>query len=170
MQNIMKFKNKDMSGVFAVQCARHQFFEPAGMVDLQKGKRHVESNLINYWVLTTWWLRYCNSDYTLASVLDQYKDLPHICWSYDIECQHGVNRISRFKEWFPDLVPVVQQIVGCIPKMHISNHKDDCMYIHSAIHLASVAHVGRALRQHGLKPTKPLAAQRKKIEATATIH
>ena len=131
MQNIMKFKNKDVSGVFAIQCTCHQFFEPVGMVDLQKGEQCVKSNLINYWVLTTWWLRYCNSDYALASVLEQYKDLPYICWSYDIECQHGVNRISRFKEWFPDLVPVVQRIVGCIPKMHISNHKDDCMYRHS---------------------------------------
>ena len=35
----------------------------------------------------------------------------HICWSYDIECQHGFNRIARFKEWFPDLVLVVQRIV-----------------------------------------------------------
>jgi hypothetical protein len=59
-----------VSGVFAIQCACHQFFEPAGMVDLQKGKWHVESNLINYWVLTTWWLRYYNSDYALASILE----------------------------------------------------------------------------------------------------
>ena len=42
MQNGAKFKNKDISGVFAVQCARHQFFEPAGMVDLQKGERQVQ--------------------------------------------------------------------------------------------------------------------------------
>lgn len=41
MQNVAKFKNKDVSGVFAVQCARHQFFEPSGMVDLQKGERWV---------------------------------------------------------------------------------------------------------------------------------
>jgi hypothetical protein len=39
MQNISKFKNKDVSGVFAVQCARHQMFEAGGMVDLQKGER-----------------------------------------------------------------------------------------------------------------------------------
>jgi Kyakuja-Dileera-Zisupton transposase len=64
-------------------------------------------------------------------VLEQHKGLPYINFSYDIECQHSVNRIKRFEEWFPHLVPVVQRTVGCIPKMHISNHKDDCMYRHS---------------------------------------
>jgi hypothetical protein len=39
MQNITKFKNNDVSGVFAVECARHVLFEPSGMVDLQKGER-----------------------------------------------------------------------------------------------------------------------------------
>jgi len=43
MQNVAKFKGKDVTGVFAVQCARHQFFEPGGMVDLQKGERKVNS-------------------------------------------------------------------------------------------------------------------------------
>ena len=39
MQNIAKFKNTEVSGVFAVQCTRHVLFEPSGMVDLQKGER-----------------------------------------------------------------------------------------------------------------------------------
>jgi len=39
MQNVIKFKNNDVSGVFAVECARHVLFEPSGMVDLQKGER-----------------------------------------------------------------------------------------------------------------------------------
>jgi hypothetical protein len=39
MQNIIKFKNNDVSGVFAILCARHGFFEAQGMVDLQKGER-----------------------------------------------------------------------------------------------------------------------------------
>lgn len=39
MQNVSKFKGKDVTGVFAVQCARHQFFEANGMVDLQVGER-----------------------------------------------------------------------------------------------------------------------------------
>jgi hypothetical protein len=38
-QNIAKFKNNDVSGVFAILCARHGFFQPQGMVDLQKGER-----------------------------------------------------------------------------------------------------------------------------------
>jgi hypothetical protein len=38
MQNIAKFKNTEVSGVFAVQCTHHVLFEPSGMVDLQKGE------------------------------------------------------------------------------------------------------------------------------------
>ena len=38
MQNITKFKNNDVSGIFAILCAHHRFFEAQGMVDLQKGK------------------------------------------------------------------------------------------------------------------------------------
>jgi hypothetical protein len=41
MQNVSKFKNNDVSGVFGIQCARHGIFEPQGMVDLQKGERWV---------------------------------------------------------------------------------------------------------------------------------
>ena len=48
MQNAMKFKNKDVSGVFTVQFARHHFFESAGIVNLQKGEWHVKSNLIDF--------------------------------------------------------------------------------------------------------------------------
>ena len=39
MHNLAKFKNNDVSGVLAIICARHSFFEPQGMVDLQKGER-----------------------------------------------------------------------------------------------------------------------------------
>lgn len=39
MQNVAKFKNKDVNGVYAVQCARHQFFEAGGMVDLALGEK-----------------------------------------------------------------------------------------------------------------------------------
>lgn len=38
MQNIVKFKNAVITGVVAVQCARHGFFMPGGMVDLTRGE------------------------------------------------------------------------------------------------------------------------------------
>jgi hypothetical protein len=71
---------------------------------------------------------YANSDYALAQVLRSQKDQPYIVYSYDIECQHSINRIARFEKSFPDLVEVVKRVVGCIPQMHIRNHKDDCQY------------------------------------------
>jgi hypothetical protein len=74
---------------------------------------------------------YCNSDYALAQVLEQHKDNPFIDYSYNINCQNEKNWVSRFKEWFPHLTSVVKRINNCIPKMHIQNHKDDCMYRYS---------------------------------------
>jgi len=37
-QNIIKFKNADISGVVAIQCACHGFYMPWGVVDLMKGE------------------------------------------------------------------------------------------------------------------------------------
>ena len=38
LQNLIKFKNADISGVVAVQCAHHGFYMPQGLVDLIKGE------------------------------------------------------------------------------------------------------------------------------------
>ena len=38
MQNIIKFKNAVISGMIGIQCARHSFYMPCGMVDLKKGE------------------------------------------------------------------------------------------------------------------------------------
>jgi hypothetical protein len=37
--NSCKFKNNNVSGVFAILCAHHGFFEAQGMVNLKKGER-----------------------------------------------------------------------------------------------------------------------------------
>jgi len=37
-QNIIKFKNADISRVVAIQCACHGFYMPQGVVDLMKGE------------------------------------------------------------------------------------------------------------------------------------
>ena len=38
MQNVVRFKNAVISGVVSIQCARHGFYMPCGIVDLKKGK------------------------------------------------------------------------------------------------------------------------------------
>ncbi|KAJ7710868.1 hypothetical protein B0H17DRAFT_1324341 [Mycena rosella] len=50
MQNIAKFKNAVVSGVIAVQCARHGFYLPQGMVDLKKGEGFANTDyaLVHY--------------------------------------------------------------------------------------------------------------------------
>jgi hypothetical protein len=72
--------------------------------------------------------RFANSDYVLAQVLQSQKDQPHIVYSYDLKCQHSIHCIACFETSFPDLVDIVKCVVGCIPQMHIRNHKDDCQY------------------------------------------
>jgi hypothetical protein len=38
LRNVTKFKNAVVSGIVAIVCARHAFYLPQGMVDLQKGE------------------------------------------------------------------------------------------------------------------------------------
>ncbi|KAJ6500970.1 hypothetical protein C8R45DRAFT_1093018 [Mycena sanguinolenta] len=44
LQNVAKFKNAVITGVVAVQCARHGFYLPNGMVGLKRGEATKEQN------------------------------------------------------------------------------------------------------------------------------
>ncbi|KAJ6607491.1 hypothetical protein B0H10DRAFT_2227795 [Mycena sp. CBHHK59/15] len=87
MQNIAKFKNAVISGVVAVQCARHGFYLPQGMVDLKKGEAFALTRL----------------------------------------CAYSIKLLERVKKWFPSMESIVEMILGAIPKMHIHNHKEQCL-------------------------------------------
>jgi Kyakuja-Dileera-Zisupton transposase len=60
--------------------------------------------------------------------LRELKANPLITFSYDIECQHSINRLDRFKKHFPDLTEIVDKMIGLIPKAHLRNHKYDCQF------------------------------------------
>ena len=60
--------------------------------------------------------------------------------SYDSACQYEVNVDSRFKEFFPDVAPIVQRTRWVIPALHIQGHKDTCMYMYSSAYMDHVAH------------------------------
>ncbi|KAJ7723265.1 hypothetical protein B0H16DRAFT_1737330 [Mycena metata] len=108
MQNIVKFKNAVITGVVAVQCARHGFFMPGGMVDLTRGEG------------------FGHTDYALGqSLLDGY-DQRWVVLTYDVYCQYFKNITTRFRDWFPQLIPLISQLGGAVPKMHIRNHIAQC--------------------------------------------
>ncbi|KAJ6527320.1 hypothetical protein DFH09DRAFT_935635 [Mycena vulgaris] len=108
MQNIAKFKNCVISRVVAVQCARHGFFMPGGMVDLRKGEG------------------YAHTDYALAQTLGDAQDQRWIVLTYDVYCQYFKNITSRFKRWFPSMADFIGRLAGAVPKMHIRNHVAQC--------------------------------------------
>ncbi|KAJ7476287.1 hypothetical protein B0H11DRAFT_1727305 [Mycena galericulata] len=108
MQNMAKFKNAVVTGVIAVQCARHGFYLPQGMVDLSKGEA------------------FANTDYALCYALGEATPLRWIVATYDIWCHYGVKLAARVEEMFPSMAPIIAAIRGAIPKMHIHNHIERC--------------------------------------------
>ncbi|KAF7368983.1 hypothetical protein MVEN_00224700 [Mycena venus] len=111
MQNIAKFKNAVITGVVAVQCARHGFYLPQSFVDLIKGEG------------------FGYTDTALRSGLgEEAKTLHWIILAYDIWCQYKAKLLARIKDSFPEMLSVFERIEGVIGKMHILNHQERCMF------------------------------------------
>ncbi|KAF7334786.1 hypothetical protein MSAN_02365200 [Mycena sanguinolenta] len=111
MQNIAKFKNAVISGVVAVQCARHGFYLPQGMVDLTKGEA------------------FAKTDYAIAYALGEATPQRWIMLTYDIWCQYSINLLARIANWFPSMLTIFEKIRGAIPKMHIHGHIALCQLL-----------------------------------------
>ncbi|TDL17558.1 hypothetical protein BD410DRAFT_843487 [Rickenella mellea] len=112
MQEKMKFKNMEITGVVACKDGRHDFFRRGAMVDLQKGER------------------YANSDYALAQAL-KHNVVEDIIVTYDISCQYCINLVKRFAERFPNRADIIKFVKCLVPKLHLQGHKDDCQYRYS---------------------------------------
>ncbi|KAG6836333.1 hypothetical protein H0H93_009029 [Arthromyces matolae] len=113
MQNVVKFKNAAITGVIALQCARHGFYLPQGVMDMFQGEA------------------YANTDYAVAWSLRDQTQQRWLRFIYDIFCRYGIHLLDRFNEWFPGLADLVSKIDGAIPKMHIMNHVQKCMLFFS---------------------------------------
>ncbi|KAJ3520759.1 hypothetical protein NMY22_g12606 [Coprinellus aureogranulatus] len=111
LQNIVKFRNAVISGVISIQCARHGFHLPQGMVDLIKGES------------------YPRTDYALNSSLEDQLGQRWIMMSYDIWCSYSVNLQKRFRETFPESAELIEKMRGAVPKMHIKNHIVACQQL-----------------------------------------
>ncbi|KAF7291286.1 hypothetical protein MIND_01272500 [Mycena indigotica] len=113
LQNMAKFKNVVISGVVAVQCARHGFFLPGALVDLTRGEA------------------YNRTDYAVCNVLAENHLNENIAITYDIWCQYGINLPKRVQKFFNTLYPLAKLVFGGIPKMHIHNHREFCELIYN---------------------------------------
>ncbi|KAJ7768836.1 hypothetical protein B0H16DRAFT_1716037 [Mycena metata] len=103
------------TGVGMGVCARHEFMQPNGVADLQKGER------------------YANMDWIFACILGHQDPRLRKIVSYDIVCQWWKNLKSRLKK----LPPLVRLHLAMglmrfvIPKMHIHSHTIICQLLFS---------------------------------------
>ncbi|KAJ7188443.1 hypothetical protein C8R46DRAFT_1205599 [Mycena filopes] len=98
------------TGVGMGVCARHEFVQPNGVGDLQKGER------------------FANMDYIFASILRHKDPKVRKIVSYDILCQWWKWLLERLQK-LPNLIRVsiiLQLFRFVIPKMHIHAHTMDC--------------------------------------------
>ncbi|KAJ3791733.1 hypothetical protein GGU11DRAFT_644407, partial [Lentinula aff. detonsa] len=98
------------TGVGLGVCARHEFIQRNGVVDLQKGER------------------YANMDYAFGSFLRHHDPALTEVVSYDIACQWHKNVVRRVK-LLPSLVSwdlSLHKIFFAIPKLHIHGHQLAC--------------------------------------------
>ncbi|KAJ7808144.1 hypothetical protein B0H14DRAFT_3482660 [Mycena olivaceomarginata] len=103
------------TGVGMGVCARHEFIQPNGVGDLQKGER------------------YANMDYIFGSILRHHDPLLRKSISYDIVCQWSVFLFERLI-LLPELVQcilILPWLVFVIPKMHIHAHTIACTILFS---------------------------------------
>ncbi|KAI0054919.1 hypothetical protein BV25DRAFT_1787193, partial [Artomyces pyxidatus] len=107
--NTKHTKGLRATGVGAVSCAKHEFWMPVGMGDLQKGER------------------YCNMDFIFWSTMRSV-DNNALIISYDIACQWSKNLWHRMKDapaGFELKLPP-GAVDFAIPKFHLPAHGGPC--------------------------------------------
>ncbi|KAK1217927.1 hypothetical protein PQX77_019402 [Marasmius sp. AFHP31] len=142
LQNRLKFKGCDVTGVVGVECGRHSVF--LAMVDLHKGER------------------FTNVDFALARALHQYvsnlvsmqsfeaaKFFRRILMTYDVACVFYVHLRERFDENFADLAAIIDAMYLLVPKMHLYEHKEECRFKFA---LNFLAYAGR-IHGEGIEPS-----------------
>ncbi|KAJ7436476.1 hypothetical protein B0H11DRAFT_2364591 [Mycena galericulata] len=113
------------TGVAMGVCARHEFVQPNGVGDLQKGERFV------------------NVDWVLASILQHKHPLLFLLITYDIVCIWSKYLLDRLKKLPPKVRLFIAAILVrfAIPKMHIHAHTLLCQLLFSLNWLLGAAEV-----------------------------
>ncbi|KAJ7078749.1 hypothetical protein B0H15DRAFT_954431 [Mycena belliarum] len=103
------------TGVGMGVCARHEFVQPNGVGDLQKGER------------------FANMDYIFASILKHKDWLLFKMISYDIVCSWSKYLVDRLKKLPPNvrMYILLAMVRFAVPKMHIHSHTQLCQLLFS---------------------------------------
>ncbi|KAF7299523.1 CxC2 domain-containing protein [Mycena indigotica] len=103
------------TGVGMGVCARHEFVQPNGVVDLQAGEC------------------YANMDWLFSSIVRHLHIALRLMVSYDIACQWAKNLRSRLEKLPPmlRLSLVLALIRFVVPKLHIHGHTLACQLLYS---------------------------------------
>ncbi|KZV97162.1 hypothetical protein EXIGLDRAFT_670364 [Exidia glandulosa HHB12029] len=111
MNTFTRRKGVIISGIIAVVCVRHSLYRLNAVVDMEVGEK--------FWLM----------DLALAGALGENPD-PDILrfLMCDKGCQYGVNLLARFKETYPHLAPIVEEMIMLINKLHLQGHREDCRY------------------------------------------
>ncbi|KAI0055071.1 hypothetical protein BV25DRAFT_1816158 [Artomyces pyxidatus] len=105
--NSKRSKGLCVTGVGAVTC-RHEFWQPNGVGDLQKGER------------------YCNMDFIFFSAFSHSRNKSGVV-SYDIACQWSKNLWKRVDELPTHLrIPSSTDFTFAVPKFHLPAHGVPC--------------------------------------------
>ncbi|KAL1942577.1 hypothetical protein VTO73DRAFT_6179 [Trametes versicolor] len=107
-----KFRFLELSGIVAITC-RHVFFRSGAVVDLITGER------------------YLFMDLALQGGLRGTQDLQERAFTYDVICMYLRKLLERFRVHFPDLVPLVEDFLCCLPKFHSHAHKELCQIVYA---------------------------------------
>lgn len=78
---------------------------------------------------------YSRTDYALFHALGvEGRRQRAISVSYDIWCQFSKNLEERVNRGFPEYMPLMEYIRGCVPKLHINGHNEYCQIYYSFIY------------------------------------
>ncbi|TFK59371.1 hypothetical protein BDN72DRAFT_945939, partial [Pluteus cervinus] len=103
-------KGVAITGIAAVECARHDMKRPTSVTTLQKGEKYI------------------HMDYAFLSSLSQNAP-SQIVESYDIACQWSKKlrvRVGEYSPWFTTDLLDSRNITYLVPKWHLAAHRDSC--------------------------------------------
>ncbi|KAJ7488488.1 hypothetical protein B0H11DRAFT_1912979 [Mycena galericulata] len=60
--------------------------------------------------------------------------------SYDIACQYHIHVVSRFKQSFPDLAGIVENMRWAVPLVHVQGHQAGCISAYSSTFMLAAGH------------------------------
>lgn len=93
--------------------------------------------------------RFLNTDYAWhhaflqrgLPTLEEMENLTGL-FSYDIGCSYRVHALFRFlsRDELRDVADLVAKFEYCVPLVHVSNHKDNCLYLYSSAYRTGAGH------------------------------